>query len=66
MRAVRLAQPCRRSDERIENGLQIECGAADHLENIGGGGLLLQRFTQLVEQPRVLDGDDCLTRKVRD
>ena len=33
-------------------------------EHVGGGGLLLQRFTQLVEQPRVLDGDHGLGGKV--
>ena len=29
-----------------------------------GGGLLLQRFAQLVEQPGVLDGDDRLAGEV--
>jgi hypothetical protein len=28
-------------DERIEHGLQIEGRAADDLEHVGGGGLLL-------------------------
>ena len=58
------AQPRRRFDQRIEHGLQIERRAADDLEHVGGGGLLLQRFAQLVgallhrvEQPHVLDGD---------
>ena len=36
--------------------------AAD-LEYVGGGCLLLQRFAQLVEQPRVLDGDHGLIGK---
>ena len=51
-------------DQRIEHGLQIERRAADDLEHVGGGGLLLQRFGQivgallhLVEQPHVLDRD---------
>jgi hypothetical protein len=44
-----LAQPRRRLDKRIEHHLQIEGRAADHLEHVGGGGLLLQRFPQLVE-----------------
>ena len=60
---VRLAQPRRRFDQRIEHRLQIEGRAADDLEHVGGGGLLLQRFAQLVEQPRVLDGDDGLAAK---
>ena len=51
-------------DQRIEHGLQIEGRAADDLEHVGGGGLLLQRFAQLVEQPRVLDGDDGLGGEV--
>ena len=51
-------------DERVEHRLQIERRAADDLEHVGGGGLLLQRFGQivgallhLVEQPHVLDRD---------
>ena len=63
-RHVGLAQPRRRFDQRIEHGLQIERRAADDLEHVGGGGLLLQRFAQLVEQPRVLDGDDGLGGEV--
>ena len=47
-------------DQRVEHGLQIEGRATDDLEHVGGGGLLLQRFAQLVEQPGVLDGDDGL------
>ena len=44
--------------------MQVERRAADDLEHVGGGGLLLQRFTQLVEQARVLDGDDGLRGKI--
>ena len=54
----------RRLDQRIEHRLQIERRAADHLEHVGGRGLLLQRFREvaglrlhLVEQPHVLDRD---------
>ena len=32
------------SDKRIEHRLQIERRAADDLEHVGGGGLLLQRI----------------------
>src|SRR5436190_23145009 len=42
---VRVAQSDRRLDERIKHSLQIEARAADDLEHVGGGGLLLQRFT---------------------
>ena len=53
-------------EHRIEHGLQIERRATDDLEHVGSGGLLLQRFAQLVEQPRVLDGDDGLGGEVLD
>src|SRR6516225_10422688 len=57
---VRLAKASRRFDQCIKHCLQIEGRSADDLEHIGGGGLLLQRFAQLVEQARVLDGDNGL------
>ena len=63
-RHIRIAQPCRRLDERVKYRLQIESRAADDLEYVGGGGLLLQRLAQLLEQPRVLDGDDGLGGEV--
>src|SRR5262249_29662789 len=57
-----IAEMCGGLDERIENRLELGDRAADDLEHIGGGGLLLQRFTEiararlhLVEQPYVLD-----------
>ena len=34
------------------------------LQHVGGGGLLLQRLPQFVEQPRILDGDDGLRGEV--
>ena len=63
---IGLTQPRRRFDQCIEDSLQVEGRAADDLEHIGGGGLLLERLAQLVEQPRVLDGDDGLRREVVD
>ena len=60
----RRAQPRRRLDQRIQHRLQVEGRAADDLEHVGGGGLLLQRFAQLVEQPHVLDGDDGLRGEI--
>jgi hypothetical protein len=65
-RIVGIAQPRRRLDQRVEHQLQVEGRAADDLEHVGGGGLLLQRFTQLAEQARVLDGNDGLSGKVLD
>jgi len=71
VRLVRLAQPRRRFDQRVEYGAEVERRAADDLEHVGGGGLLLQRFAQivgalaqLVEQAGVLDGDDRLGGKI--
>ena len=63
--AIRFTQSGCRLDQRIEHRLQIEGRSADNFEHVGGGGLLLQRFAQLVEQPRVLDGDDCLVLAAR-
>src|SRR5262245_7293187 len=63
---IRLTQSCRRLDQCVEHGLEVEGGAADHLEHVGGGGLLLKRFAQLIEQAGVLDGDDGLARKIGD
>src|SRR5215831_3656731 len=61
---VRLAQARRGLYERIEHGPQIKGRAADDLEHIGSGGLLLERFAKFVEQARVLDGDDGLSSKI--
>ena len=61
---VCLAKPDRRFDQRVQHCLQIEGGAADDLEHVRGGGLLLQRLAQLVEQAGILDGDDGLLREI--
>src|SRR5262249_6910621 len=53
-------------DERVQNRLELRHRSADDLEHIGGSGLLLQRFAQLIQEPGVLDGDDGLLREVRD
>src|SRR5262249_37978052 len=65
-RLVRLAQPRCRLDERLEHRLQIEGRAADDLEYVRGGGLLLQRLAQFVEQASILDGNDGLRGEVLD
>ena len=66
-RAFGLAQPDRVLGQRLENRLEIEGGAPDHLEQLAGRRLLLERhpqlavaFLQLLEQADVLDGDDGL------
>src|SRR5262249_60237044 len=61
---IGLTRSCSRLDERLQNRFQIEGRAADDLEHVGGGGLLLQRFAQLVEQASILDGDDGLTAEI--
>ena len=61
---VRFANAGRGFDERVEHGLQVEGRAANDLEHIRGRGLLLQQFAQLVEQPRILDGDDGLRGEI--
>src|SRR6516165_7677766 len=64
---VGAAKPGSRFDECLQNRFQIERRPADHLEHVGGGGLLLERFSEvarahlyLVEQPHVLDRDQRL------
>src|SRR5262249_42540811 len=63
---VPLAPPCGRLPAGIEKRLKIEGGAADDLEHVGSGGLLLQRFAQLGEEAGILDGDDGLAGEIRD
>ena len=47
-----LAQPGGRLHKCVEHRLQIERPAADDLENIGGGGLLLKRLVPLARVSR--------------
>ena len=61
----RLAKTRRILQHRPEHQFQLAGRTADNLEHVGGGGLLLERFAQLAEQPRVLDGDDGLGGEVR-
>ena len=51
---VCLTEPGCRLNQRIEHQLQVERRVTDDLEHVGGGGLLLQRLTQFIQQPRVL------------
>ena len=58
---------------RVKNRLQFAGRLADDAQHFRGRRLLLQRFAQivgappqLVEQPRVLDGDDGLGGEVRE
>src|SRR5262249_11459201 len=70
---VGVTKAASRFNERLQHRLEIESRAADNLEHIGGGCLVLQRFTEiararlhLLEQPCVLDGDDSLRGKILD
>src|SRR5215469_16694389 len=58
------AKPSGRLRQRVEHRLQIERRAADNLEHIGCRRLLLERLTQFIQQPRVLDGNDGLGSKI--
>ncbi len=74
-RPVRFAQLGGGLDQNIQDLLQIEGRAADHLQYVGGRGLLMQRLGQLagtrlhlVEQPHVVDRDhrllgECLQQR---
>ena len=66
-RPLGLAQPDRVLGQRLEDRLEIEGGPPDHLEQLAGRRLLLQRhpqlavpFLQLLEQAHVRDSDDGL------
>src|SRR5262249_18786717 len=63
---IRLAQARRGFHQRIEHRLQVEGGAADDLEHVGGRGLLLQRLAQLIKQAGVLGGDHGLLCNIAD
>ena len=53
-------------DQGVEHSLEIEGRTADDLEHVRSGGLLLQGFPQLIEQPRILDRDDGLPGEILD
>src|SRR6266404_792974 len=57
---IRIAKSRCGLGERVKHRLQIKGRSTDDLKYIGGRRLLLQRLVQLIEQPRVLDGDNGL------
>src|SRR6516164_6216982 len=63
-RLVGAAEARHRLNERIKDHIEVDGGAADYLEYVCCCGLLLQRLPQLIEQPRILDGDHGLLREV--
>src|SRR5262249_50077008 len=62
---IRITEPSGGFDEGLKHFSQVKRRTADDLQHVGGCGLLLERLTQLAEQPRVLDGDDGLIGKGR-
>ena len=60
------AKPRRALDQSVENGLKLECRAADNLQHVGGRGLLLEGLAEFVEQASVLYGDHRLRSEVLD
>src|SRR5262245_21094737 len=60
------AKPYRTFGNGFKDRLQIECRPTDDLKHIGSGSLLLKRFTQLIQQARVLDSNDGLRGEVLD
>ena len=59
-RIRRPAHPGSVLGDGVHDRLQIGRRARDHPQDLGRGGLLLERLFRLVEQPHVLDGDDRL------
>jgi hypothetical protein len=47
-----VAEPRRRSEQRVEHSLQIKCRPADDLEHVGSCGLLLQRLLEQFSRVR--------------
>src|SRR5262245_23951378 len=62
----RLAELLCSCPDDFEYGLDVGRRARDDAQHLGGGGLLLQGFAQLVEQTRVFDGDDGLVGEALD
>src|SRR5262249_44255639 len=65
-----LAQPDRVLGQCLEDGLEIERGPPDHLEQLAGRRLLIERNSELtvarlqfLEEAHVLDGNDGLIGK---
>src|SRR5262245_38401062 len=59
-----LANLGRLREHCIKDRLKVARRCADHLQYVCGGGLLLQRLAELIEQSRVLDGDDGLRGEI--
>jgi hypothetical protein len=49
---------------RVEDRHEIARRGVDHLQYLGSGGLLLERFTRFRNKSRVLHRDDSLRREI--
>src|SRR5262249_62203963 len=54
---IGIAQARGRREQSVQKWPKIESRAADDLEHVGGGGLLLQGFAQFIQQSNVLNRD---------
>jgi len=61
-----LAEPSRVRQHRLEHWLEFPGRTRDDLQHLRGRRLLLQRLAQLVEEARVLDGNDSLLSEIAD
>ena len=52
------AQGAGRGHKRLQDRIEIECRSADHLEHLGGCGLLLQSLLCFVEEVGIVYRDD--------
>ena len=60
---ARIAQPRRLFEYCVEYGREVARSAVDHLQYLGGGGLLLQGLARLGDEPGILHRDDRLRPK---
>src|SRR5215469_3407877 len=58
------AELCRIRQHGLKDRPQLAGGRADNAQHLRCCGLLLQRLPKLIEQPRVLDGDDGLGSEI--
>ena len=60
---VRMTDGDRRVDDRLQHRRDVEGRSADHVEDVAGRGLSLERLPRFVEQSDVLDRDRRLVRE---
>ena len=60
---IRFKEAARGVDDRLENWLQLIRRATNDVEHVAGRGLILKRFLQFSNQPRVLNRNDRLVGK---